>query len=271
MTSASATSADHALLDRLERYYDAVPRTAADVVESGPFTLFVARGGWPYYARPRLGDADAITPGDVRILRELQVARGVPETIEWVPATTPGLGAAAVGAGLTVSEYPLMVLADRTPAPTPTGFDVRLLEADDPALLAVLTAVHRGFGSDGGPDEVEVAQVRSRIGAGHQVVAGAFAEDGTPVGGGAHQPVGDVTELVGIAVLGEFRRRGLGAALTDTLVEDAVAAGVDVVFLSAGDDAVARTYSSVGFRSISTAAAASPPESPDPTRTETTG
>lgn len=34
-------------LDRLETYYDAVPRGGADVEDLGPFTLFVARSGGP--------------------------------------------------------------------------------------------------------------------------------------------------------------------------------------------------------------------------------
>ena len=55
--------ADNALLRRLETYYDAVPRGRADPQEIGPFTLFVARSGWPYYARPRLGDDAGATAG----------------------------------------------------------------------------------------------------------------------------------------------------------------------------------------------------------------
>ncbi len=254
-------STDPALLARVEQYYDEVPRTAADVEECGPFTLFRSRAGWPYYARPRLGLTQDITSDDVEALRQLQVSRSVPETIEWVPATTPSLSRAAAEAGLAVSEFPLMVLGDSAPAQAPVaaGFEVRLLTGDDPSLLEVMTAVHRGFGSEGGPDEAEILHVRTRISAGLQVVAAAFDSDGRAVGGGAHQPVGDVTELVGIAVLESHRRRGLGAAITDALVKAAGAAGVDLVFLSAGDDAVARTYARVGFDVIGTAASAEPP------------
>jgi hypothetical protein len=50
------------LLARLERYYDAVPRSGARVERHGPLTLFVKRGGgWPYYARPALGHAGELT------------------------------------------------------------------------------------------------------------------------------------------------------------------------------------------------------------------
>ena len=53
------------LLARLERYYDEAPRANADSEEHGPFTIFVSRAGWPYYARPRLGYTDDITPDEV--------------------------------------------------------------------------------------------------------------------------------------------------------------------------------------------------------------
>ncbi len=42
-------------LAQLEDYYDSAPRARSRVEEIGPFTLFVAESGWPYYARPRLG------------------------------------------------------------------------------------------------------------------------------------------------------------------------------------------------------------------------
>ncbi|HWM37583.1 MAG TPA: hypothetical protein VNS49_10785 [Streptomyces sp.] len=44
------------LLDEIERYYDAVPRSGARVEDLGPLSLFIREGqGWPFYARPALG------------------------------------------------------------------------------------------------------------------------------------------------------------------------------------------------------------------------
>jgi predicted GNAT family acetyltransferase len=42
------------------------------------------------------------------------------------------------------------------------------------------------------------------------------------------------------------------------LAEDATAAGATTVFLSAGDDAVARVYERVGFRRVATACIGEP-------------
>jgi predicted GNAT family acetyltransferase len=74
-----------------------------------------------------------------------------------------------------------------------------------------------------------------------------------------HQPVGDVTEVVGVATLPAFRRRGLGAAVTGLLVADARARGVETVFLTAGDEEIARVYARLGFVRIGTSCIAAVP------------
>src|SRR4051794_9154444 len=87
------------ILDTLERYYDTAPRAQATTEEVGPFTLFLKEGdGWDYYARPRLGLTEDITPADVAAVRARQRELGVAENIEWVHETTPSL-LAAVRAG----------------------------------------------------------------------------------------------------------------------------------------------------------------------------
>lgn len=254
---------DDALLRTLETYYDTVPRASADTEEVGPFTLFVRRDpdGWPFYARPRLGlDAD-ITADDVAAVLARQVERGLPASIEWVHETTPSLTAAARAAGLSVHECVLMHLpAEESghpgsprregdgPAPR-----VKVLAVDDADQPLVAWAVHAGFE---GTDEVEAkpaVRQRRQMERGLLAVVGAYDERGHVVGGGSHAPRGDTTELTGIAVLPRARRQGVGAAITAALVADARRRGIHTVFLSAGDDAVARVYERVGFVRVGTA------------------
>ena len=83
-------------------------------------------------------------------------------------------------------------------------------------------------------------------------MAVAEAEYG-PVAAGMHQPVEGVTEVVGVATLPAVRRQGLGGAVTGALVEDALARGVETVFLSAGSEDIARVYGRLGFRRVATA------------------
>jgi GNAT superfamily N-acetyltransferase len=243
-----------------------VPRPAARVEEVGPFTLFAGTGAWQYYARPRLGLSHAYTVEEVRAALAPKRELGQAESIEWVHETTPSLLEAARSAGLDVLEAPLMVL-DRgawpDPAP-PSGVTLRVLDADDPSLAGAVAAQHVAFGAAGtaaGPEGIRERDalvseehdfVRSRLRDGLSVMVVAEGEVG-PVATGMHQPVGDVTEIVGVATLPAVRRQGLGGAVTGALVEDALARGVETVFLSAGSEAIARVYGRLGFQRVGTA------------------
>jgi GNAT superfamily N-acetyltransferase len=104
-------------------------------------------------------------------------------------------------------------------------------------------------------------QEQERLQSGQTVTAVALVER-APVGIGSHQPVGPVTEIVGLGVLPAFRRRGMAAALTCRLMDDALERGVQTVFLSAGDDTIGRIYERLGFRRIGTALIAVPMQAP---------
>jgi ribosomal protein S18 acetylase RimI-like enzyme len=270
---ATPTSADRtALLDRIERYYDAVPRSSARVEDFGPLSLFLQSGaGWPYYARPAFGFTGQVTVADVDRVRARQRELGIPESFEWVAEVSPGLRAAVEESGLPVSEHPLMALTtDAVPAaPLPDAVTVRMIGADDPLLAATLSVSRLAFAEPGtaigkaGPVELaaEVAEraadgtvdrIADRIRAG-LTVAAAVIENGVVLCSGQHQPVDAVTEVVGVGTLPAARRRGLAAAVTRALADDARARGIEIIFLSAGDDDVARGYARQGFRRIGTA------------------
>jgi len=222
--------------------------------EVGPFTLFAATQGWPFYARPRLGDAAGVTADDVREVLDVQRERGLPEHIEWVHEVTPTLLPAARQAGVAVVEHPLLALAEPVQLPDQLAAMAEMLEPDDPRFDLARAAVAAGFDErdDLRPEPV-LAHITARVRDGLMRVAGAFDADGAVMGGGSHAPRGDVTELTGIAVLPRYRRRGVGAELTKVLAEDAMASGATTMFLSAGSPEVARVYERVGFRRVGTA------------------
>jgi GNAT superfamily N-acetyltransferase len=253
-----AESVPDALLKTIETFYDAVPRPLSDAHERGPLTLFASRVGWPYYARPTPG-ASQVDESDVRAVLALAEELDVPRTLEWVHETTPSLAEAARAAGLQVREMPLLVLEDQVADVPAAAVQVDMLGADDPRLADAWASVHAGFG---GTDEKEPEPVApwlaDVIRDGLMCVAGAFATDGAAVGGGSYQTRGSVCELVGIATLPSWRGKGVGAAITRRLAEDATSRGVTTVFLSAGDDTVARVYERVGFRRVATACTAEP-------------
>ncbi|MGJ6962930.1 GNAT family N-acetyltransferase [Streptosporangium sp. G11] len=276
MTSAEGPGA---LLDLIEHYYDAVPRREARVEDHGPLTLFVREGeGWPFYARPASGWSGPVRAGDVARVRDRQRELGIPESFEWVAETTPTLRAAVEGAGLAVHEHPLMVLgtdaAPVTPEGPPPHPAVRVLEADDPALPSALVVPHLAFAEPGtrvgAADTADLAEAllartgdgslergAARVRAGLTVIAAAV-EGGTALCAGQHNQVGEVSEIVGVGTLPAARRRGLALAVTAELIADARSRGVKTVFLSAGDEDVARIYARLGFRRAGTALIAEP-------------
>ncbi|MEU5185642.1 GNAT family N-acetyltransferase [Streptomyces klenkii] len=268
------------LLARIEQYYDAVPRSGARAEDFGPLTLFVREGrGWPFYARPALGWSGPVSAGNVARVRARQRELGIPESFEWVAETTPALRAAAEEAGLTVHEHPLMALGPDAPPlalPEPAaGLELRIVGPEDPVLPSALAVPHLAFADPGtrtgtaGTAELReatravaadgsVEQMAARIRAGLTCVA-AVVEDGLALCSGQHQPVGPVSEIVAVGTLPAARRRGLGQAVTAALLADARSRGAGTVFLSAGDEDVARIYGRLGFRRVATALIAEPP------------
>lgn len=281
------------VFDRLERFYDAVPRDGAVAEDIGGLVLFVRKGeGWPYYARPRLAAEVAPSAADITAVRQRQRELGAPEAFEWVHENHPDLLAVARSAGLSVLLAPLMVLeaAALLPDLPVPGAAVRLLDPASPSFgddVAARRAVAQlafrapatgvapipladlapGGTPVAGPAErdavappsvEQIAEERRRAAAG--LVTSAVVESPTEgvLAGGVLQRVGSVAEIAGVATLPSARRGGFASQLTGALARHALAGGVDLVFLSAGDDDTARLYSRVGFRRIGTACIAEP-------------
>ncbi len=278
---------------RLEQFYDALPRPYARAEDVGGLVLFVREGeGWPYYARPRIG-ADTPSAADITAVRQRQRELGVPEAFEWVHETTPDLLAVARSAGLAVLLAPLLVLdpAALVPDLPVQGGTIRLLDpasADFPRELATSRAIAQlGFGSPAhstpttttaaegtliteaaGPRERDAATVelsdalvqssRDRSAAGAYLTAVVDSPTDGLLATGALMRSGDVAEIAGVATLPSARNRGYASQLTATLARTALQTGVTTVFLSAGDDDVARLYTKVGFRRVGTACIAEP-------------
>jgi predicted GNAT family acetyltransferase len=118
-------------------------------------------------------------------------------------------------------------------------------EAAGPESVAERDAAMAGDGSMGA--------VREAVATGRTVQAGAFDAQVGAVGGGGHHPRGEVSEIVGVAVLPAYRRRGVAAALASLLAGDALDSGATTVFCSAESDDVARVYERVGFERVGTA------------------
>jgi predicted N-acetyltransferase YhbS len=263
------------LLDCVERYFALAPLPDARIETAGPLDVPIGDATWPYPARPR-PDAGPFTADDVRAAIALQRAAGLDPALEWIHERSPGANAAATAAGLDVDELPLLVAADEVELMLPTGVRLYVVGADDPELsryqrVAAIAFAHPGGRTDvreaprdiSDEAETRTAVLRERIATGRTVMMVAV-ENGEPVAVGSHQPVDvdgtEVSEVVGVATLPRLRARGLGAGLTSALVAHARETA-DMVFLSAGDDDVARVYERVGFARLGTTGVAEAPDS----------
>ncbi len=257
------------LLERLDRYFDRVPRDVVTATDVGPFTVFGRSQGWAYYARPRFG-ADRFTVADIEAVRTRQRRLGVPEEIEWIDERAPSLAGTCIAAGLQVDHHQLLVLDRLQPAPAPPGFSLQMA-TDIQTIAATRAAVRIGFthgGTDPGPQGA--AERDRELASGDQAAAfaaglvaqglltiGCASDETGVVAGGSSQPRGDTAEIVGVATLPAARRRGLGSAVTTLIVDHALQQGIELCLLSAQDDAVAAIYARLGFRTVGTVCAAS--------------
>jgi ribosomal protein S18 acetylase RimI-like enzyme len=266
---------DNEVIERIDAFCDAVPRRRARAGEHGPLVIFVPTGpGWPYYARPKRGARALITAAAIRAVRAQQRELIIPESFEWIEQSAPEMAAAAAEAGLEVQTHPLMVLAG--PAQVPPllpDVTVRIVAPEEAELDRIWAVPAVAFGHPGMAageagvaerdkiaadyDGGTIAMLRERLRSGQSVLAAAFGPDG-PVAAGSCQALDGVAEITGVGVLPAERRRGLGAAVTAALAADALDRGVQTVFLSASDEAVARVYARIGFRVIGTAMIAEP-------------
>lgn len=262
------------VLRTIERYQDAAQRAVLQAEVFGSLVLFYTEEplGWRYAARPALG-ARAVEPDDIARVRERQRKLDIPEAFEWIEELSPWMSAAMTSAGIAIEAHPLMVLGpDIVPAvPSLPGVELSFASADDedlPRVLAVGTVAFESLGTETGeaglaeleaaaalhnPATLVLERQRLRSGATAQAVA---RIDGVPVAIGAVLPFGEVANVVGVATLPAFRRRGLAQAISALLIRRAQGRGSRVVFLSAMSEDVARMYASVGFQRVGTSCSA---------------
>ena len=257
--------ANSGLLDCIEQYHAAAPLPDGRIEPVGGLDVPVVGPAWPYPARPRPGGG-TVTADDVRAAVALQEASGLPVALEWIWERSAGTAAAARAAGLTVEYLPLLVLDTAVELLLPYGVRLYLVGAEDPQLPRYQRLLELAFtvpGTAGGAataveERVEAGPrtdvLRERIATGRTVMMVAV-EDGEPVAVGSHHPLDvdgrEVSEITGVATLPRLRGRGLGAGLTSALAEHARETA-DLVFLTAGDDDVARVYERVGFAWVGT-------------------
>lgn len=184
---------------------------------------------------------------------------------EYIAEYAPGLAARLTAFGFTEEmQTQLMLCTPTSQAPLPTipGLHLVDLTADDGLGLIqeLLTVQRRAFGESTAfpATQEEAAAFRRRFATTQLYVA---QIDGQVVSAASLLPsYGGLTEIAGICTLADYRRRGIGAALTAYAVQQAFNQGLEGVFLTAADAAAGRVYARVGFYAVGIGLAYSLPE-----------
>lgn len=250
-----------------QAYLRAAAARTHDAVYVPPFALFFNPNDslrFYNYAIP-LEPIDAVGPEMIAALRAEFARRQRLLRFEFIRQYAPDLAPALDAVGLVEEgENPLMVCthASFRPAPVVPGLEIRRLAPESPRdhLAAFISVQGQSFGEDDRvePTDAQVEDLRRRLEQGSRCFLALL--HGRPVAAGAHTvPIDGFAELVGIATLPEYRRRGIATALIASVAEAAFGAGVQVAFLGAADERAGRVYERVGFLPYATALAYSDP------------
>jgi len=156
-------------------------------------------------------------------------------------------------AGLAFADPP-----SATPLEEVTALSTEPSQPLEPALLVEPAGPAERDAAIEDLSDALVEGFRARAANGSYVTAVVTSPTEGMVASGILMREGDVAEVAGVATLPTARRRGYASQLTATLARRALADHATLIFLSAGDDDVARLYTRVGFRRIGTACIAEP-------------
>jgi GNAT superfamily N-acetyltransferase len=251
-------SGARALDVRILRYLTGAASRYRDVELIGPFTATFDRDALNPYLNYAIPDAGARpTLADVAALAGAYRRRGRVPRLEYPPAAAPAVEAALVAGGFAVeARLPVMTCTPETVVDLTagtSGFVVAVPESDADwrgLRQAQHAAFEEGASSSSSEDDdaAELAHQRERLAAGGLALLARDTATGAIVGGGvATVPDEGVTEIAGIGVLEDHRRRGIAGAITSGLARAAFAAGLTTVWLTPGNDGAHRVYARAGF------------------------
>jgi GNAT superfamily N-acetyltransferase len=236
-------------LHQVEEHARRVAARGREEVIVGPFAALFhpAPEPWLSMAVPigPLGSAEELAE-PIAALAAAFAARGRLLRVELCAGLWPTLPPALERAGLhSETEAPLLL-------GTPDGFrprqrpDVQVRWVDSEAELPFLgSLMKRGFEAEGKIEPDEVAALAEAHAAGTRYAIAHL--DALPSASGCSSPIGAVAELAALSTVPAQRGRGVGAALASFLAEQHFAAGGELVWISAGDDACYGLFSALGF------------------------
>ncbi len=239
------------VLGRIEEYVRRYAAEHREVRRLGPFlATFGLHSSGPYlnYAVPDEG-CDP-TPAEIAAVIDAYEKRQLRPRVELVASLAPGAFEALNKAGFTNDGvYSLMsCTADSVRGgPFSDGIEVVFAHRED-QYRTVLDVRQEAFCEPEPVTTSDIDRVRSSVEQGGAAALAIETASGEGVGSGACLvPYDLVTELVSIGVRPQWRRLGVGATITGALARAALAAGSEMVYLTAVHDDGERVYERVGF------------------------
>lgn len=239
---------------RIQDYLRVVAPLGREHEQVGPFLCtYSADTDNPYlnYAIPDNGCHPAMHEISA-LIRAFERRRRRPR-LEYISLVAPAVEEPLIAAGFTVEgQLPLMItsfswLADWR---DPSGISLLVPQTDDD-LYAMAVVQAEAFQDPRAPTREVVARRREGLANGSLAILAKDANSGAVVGAGSCSPIRDgLTEVAGIGVRAEYRRRGIGAGLAARLAREALSKGADHPWLMAAHEAERRIYERVGFRVV---------------------
>lgn len=221
-------------------------------VQVGPF-LTTINESWdnPYvnYAIPN--DACNPTAQDVAdLIAHYRTHNRIPR-LEFIPEIAPQVQPILLEQGFVIENtHPLMVASTISePVPCPDGFAWQQVQTRDHA--AALTAAQHEAYNLGAPENAVVENAWNMLQRGSFAISAIEVASGQCAGGGVcTKPRNGATELAGVGVRSQYRRRSLGEAITKALLHECTKHSVQHPFLMAGGADEARMYQRAGFKEV---------------------
>lgn len=245
------------LLHTIEASVQQVAAEACSLIQVPPFVAMLHPDDpapWFNYAMPIAGLETAAA--NLPALRQVFHAQQRQLRFEWTRELWPELEAILRDAGIKVDHInPQMICPPEQfkPYHNPAVSLRMLTTADDLANYRQVTRL--GFGDYSAISQADVDSLHDALHDGWRYAMATIEGELAAVGGYKPTNLG-VVELVAIATLPAWRRRGAAASLTSFLVADHFANAGKLAFLFAADAIAQATYSKIGFQQIATHLAA---------------
>jgi hypothetical protein len=216
----------------------------------GPFLASFSRSSsnpFRNYAIP-VNCADP-SDADVRALVKVYRDRGLAPRLEYIPDLAPAVQPALLRAGFSIENRLALMEPAHTLSgeqPVPAGFEL-ILPTTGIELLGVRIVQYEAYGGPEPPGPSDVESLHRALEAGGWAVLAQTASSALPAGAGEYSPpFGGVTEITGVGVRPQYRRRGLAMAMTGWLIRKALEHEIPNTFLMAAE-AEKPIYARVGL------------------------